>query len=153
MSQFVETFRGDVRPWEVDATEHFTVAYYYEKFESASWRFLHQAGAEPLAARTVEALTHYKAELRDRDIYRIESALIANGRKPIIAHKLYNAETGKLCTTLQQVLTGVHLTGPTVSWDGDEWVRRSMPGDDARWMPSLSDVARAEEADWAGNLS
>ena len=38
MSGYVETFRGDVRPWEVDSTEHFTVAYYYEKFEAQEER-------------------------------------------------------------------------------------------------------------------
>ena len=109
-----------MRPWEVDATEHFTVAYYYEKFEAAAWRFLHQAGADPSNVRTLETLTHYKAELRDRDIYRIESALIAGGDTPTIAHKLFNAERGVLCTTLQQVLAGVTLSGARVQWDGSE---------------------------------
>ena len=107
MNGYSETFRGDVSPWEVDATEHFTVAYYYEKFEAATWRFLRQSGADPAAARTVEALTHYKSELRDRDIYRIETALIDASETPTIAHKLFNAESGALCTTMQQTLAGV----------------------------------------------
>ena len=153
MTGYKETFRGDVRPWEVDATEHFTVAYYYEKFEAATWRFLHQAGAEPSAAQTLETTAHYKAELRDRDIYRIETALIAGGQMPTVAHKLFNAETNVLCTTLQQVLTGVSITGATVQWDGDQWQQRSIPDENLRWVPSLRDVARPEEVDWAGNLS
>ena len=153
MSGYVETFLGDVRAWEVDATEHFTVAYYYEKFEAAAWRFLYHAGADPFAARTLETLTHYKAELRDRDIYRIESALIAGGNTPTIAHKLFNAETDMLCTSLQQVLTGVSLSSPIVQWDGDKWEERSIPGENAGWVPSLRDMVRLEEADWAGNLS
>ena len=66
MNGYSETFRGDVAPWEVDATEHFTVAYYYEKFEAATWRFLREKGVDPTAARTIDALTHYKAELRER---------------------------------------------------------------------------------------
>ena len=153
MNGYTETFRGDVRPWEVDATEHFTVAYYYEKFEAAAWRFLHQAGTNPSDARTLETLTHYRAELRDRDIYRIESALIAGGHTPTIAHKLFNAESDALCTTLQQVLTGVSLSGPIVKWDGDERQERSIPEGDAGWVPSLRDMARPEEVDWVGNLS
>lgn len=153
MTGYSETFRGDVHPWEVDATEHFTVAYYYEKFEGATWRFLRQANADPTAARTLNALTHYKAELRDRDIYRIETALLEAGDTPTIAHKLYNAETGTLCTTMQQTLTGVSLSGETVAWDGDEREERSIPGDEDNWVPSLRDVARPEEADWIGNLS
>ena len=153
MNGYSETFRGDVHAWEVDATEHFTVAYYYEKFESATWRFLCQAGVNPAAARTVAALTHYKVELRGRDIYRIETALITGGETPTIAHKLFNADTGALCTTMQQTLAGVSLSGQTVAWDGDEPEDRPIPGDDAGWVPALRDVARPSEADWVGNLS
>ena len=153
MNGYCETFRGDVSTWEVDATEHFTVAYYYEKFEAATWRFLCQAGVDPAAARTTEALTHYKAELRDRDIYKIETALIGAGETPTIAHKLFNADTGALCTTMQQTLAGVSLTGQPVEWDGDEREDRPMPGGDASWVPALRDIARPGEADWAGNLS
>ena len=153
MSGYSETFRGDVSPWEVDSTEHFTVAYYYEKFESATWRFLRQAGVDPDNARTTEALTHYKAELRNRDIYRIETAVIDGGEAPTIAHKLFNAETGALCTTMQQTLAGVALPGPVVAWDGDAREDRPIPGDDAGWVASACDMAKPAEADWAGNLS
>ena len=153
MSGYIETFRGDVATWEVDATEHFTVAYYYEKFEAAAWRFLHDTGADPSLARTTSALTHYKSELRDRDIYKIETALIEGGEGPTIAHKLFNAETGALCTTMQQTLAGVSLNRPTVQWDGDAAEARPIPGDDATWVPSLRDMARPGEVDWAGNLS
>ena len=149
----METFRGDVRPWEVDATEHFTVAYYYEKFEAATWRFLRQVGANPFDIRTLETLTHYKTELRDRDIYRIESALIVSGDTPTIAHKLFNAETETLCTTLQQVVTGVSLSDPAILWDGETRQERSVPDANAAWVPSLRDMVRPEEVDWIGNLS
>jgi len=150
---YSETFRGDVSPWEVDATEHFTVAYYYEKFEAAAWRFLHEAGVDPAAARTTEALTHYKAELRSRDIYKVDTALISAGETPTIAHKIFNAESGELCTTMQQTLAGVTLSGPMVDWDGDARENRPIPGDDATWVPALRNIVRPNEVDWAGNLS
>ena len=150
---YIETYRGDVAPWEVDATEHFTVAYYYEKFEAAAWRFLRRAGVDPAAARTVDAVTHYKAELRDRDIFRIETALLEAGETPLLAHRLTNAETGALCTAMQQRLAGVTLAGETVAWDGDPREDRPAPGDDAAWVPAQRSVVRPEEADWAGALS
>ncbi len=153
MNGYTETFRGDVSPWEVDATEHFTVAYYYEKFEAAAWRFLRQSGVDPAAARTVEAVTHYKAELRDRDIFKVETALIGAGDSPTIAHKLFNAETGALCTTMQQTFAGISMSGQPVEWDGDEREDRSIPGDDANWVPGLRNIVRPGEADWVGNLS
>jgi acyl-CoA thioesterase FadM len=153
MTGYTETFRGDVHTWEVDSTEHFTVAYYYEKFEAAAWRFLRPAGADPAKARTTSAVTHYKAELRNRDIYRIETALIEAGDTPTIAHRMYNDQTGALCTTMQQTLSGISLSGPATAWDGDPVEERSVPGDEAVWVPSLKDIARPTEGDWAGNLS
>jgi acyl-CoA thioesterase FadM len=153
MTGYTETFRGDVHTWEVDSTEHFTVAYYYEKFEAATWRFLRQAGVDPAAARTTDAVTHYKAELRGRDIYRIETALIEAGDAPVIAHRVFNDQTGVLCTAMQQSLAGVSLSGPAVEWDGDAREDRPVPGDDAGWVPALKDMARPTEADWAGKLS
>jgi acyl-CoA thioesterase FadM len=153
MTGFSETFRGDVHTWEVDATEHFTVAYYYEKFEAATWRFLHQRGVDPKSVCTTDALTHYKAELRNRDVYRIETAIIESGENPTIAHRLLNAQTGALCTAMQQTLTGIALPGPNTPWDGDVREERSIPSESAQWVPSLLDVVRPEEADWAGNLA
>ena len=49
MTQALITFQGAVPPWECDIVEHFTVAYYYEKFQSATWRFLQEAGVDPTA--------------------------------------------------------------------------------------------------------
>jgi acyl-CoA thioesterase FadM len=150
---YSETFRGDVAPWEVDATEHFTVAYYYEKFEAATWRFLRQKGVNPAAARTVDALTHYKTELRDRDIFRIETALIEGGDAPLIAHKLFNAETDELCTAMLQQLSGITLSGDTVEWDADKREERPVPVDGPNWVASQRSVVRPEEADWTGHLA
>ena len=153
MTGYTETFRGDVHTWEVDSTEHFTVAYYYEKFEAATCRFLRLAGVDPSAARTTGAVTHYKAELRNRANYRIETALIQAGDAPVIAHRVFNDQTGVLCTAMQQSLTGVSLPGPVVDWDGDALEDRPVPGDDAGWVPALKDMVRPTEADWAGKLS
>jgi acyl-CoA thioesterase FadM len=153
VTRYTETFRGEVAPWEVDSTEHFTVAYYYQKFESATWRFLRLAGLDPASALTTSALTHYKEELRQRDIYRIETGLIDSGDAPTIGHKLFNADTGALCTTMQQSLKGVTLQGPTVEWDGDPREERSIPGDDSGRVRASVDIARLEEADWSGYLS
>jgi acyl-CoA thioesterase FadM len=153
VTSYAETFRGEVFAWEVDSTEHFTVAYYYQKFEAATWRFLRLAGVDPVLARTTSALTHYKAELRQRDIYRIETALIDSGDEPTLGPKLFNAASGTLCTTMQHALAGVTLAGPTVAWDGDPREGRPVPGANAGWVRASIDMARPEEADWAGNLS
>ena len=84
-SGFSETFRGDVKAWECDVVEHFTVAYYYEKFEAAGWRFLRDHGVDPSKARTTDCYTRYHAELRKGDLFHIETGLIETGFRPVIA--------------------------------------------------------------------
>ncbi|MBH68236.1 MAG: hypothetical protein CMM58_07780 [Rhodospirillaceae bacterium] len=153
MADYIETYRGDVCPWEVDSTEHFTVAYYYEKFEAATWRFLKKLGVDATRAITIGAVTHYKAELRNRDIYFIETALISKAKNPVIGHKLFKADTQTLCTTMQQTLLDITIDTPTTTWDGDAKEDRQIPGDDASWMPTLKNTIRPEEKNLSGYLS
>src|SRR5258708_19769580 len=35
MANWIETYRGTVPPWECDVTEHFTIAYYFDRLEEA----------------------------------------------------------------------------------------------------------------------
>ena len=153
MEEFLETYRGDVSPWEVDSTEHFTVAYYYEKFEAATFRFLRHLGLDPLLCKTKAALTHYKTELHNRDIYYIKSGLISAGENPIIGHKLFKADSDILCTTMQQTLLGISIESSTTEWDGDSKENRHQPGDETSWVQSLKDVVQPNEINWSGSLS
>ena len=36
MAEWIETYRGVVNAWECDSVEHFTIAYYFERFAAAS---------------------------------------------------------------------------------------------------------------------
>jgi hypothetical protein len=38
MTDWAETHRGAVPPWQCDVTEHFTVAYYFDPLEDADAR-------------------------------------------------------------------------------------------------------------------
>lgn len=149
---FSETYRGDVKAWECDVVEHFTVAYYYEKFESAAWRYLVEHGADPRAARTVDCYTRYNHELRKGDLYHIESALIRTGFRPVIAHKLYNSSTGAVCTTMEQTLDGVSLAGSPADWDGPAREARDPVPETATWIRASTDVVRPGDLDWTGKL-
>ena len=35
MEPWIETYRGAVSPWETDVTEHFTVAFYFDRVAMA----------------------------------------------------------------------------------------------------------------------
>ena len=36
MTDWTETYRGAVPPWQCDVTEHFTIAYYFDRLEEAA---------------------------------------------------------------------------------------------------------------------
>ncbi len=35
MTNWIETYRGTVPPWQCDVTEHFTVGYYFDRVEES----------------------------------------------------------------------------------------------------------------------
>jgi len=41
VTEWFETYRGVVNPWECDVVQHFTIAYYFDRFScTSSTRFL-----------------------------------------------------------------------------------------------------------------
>jgi acyl-CoA thioesterase FadM len=151
-SDFQETYRGDVKAWECDVVEHFTVAYYYEKFEAAAWRYLRESGVDPRTARTTDCYTRYHAELRKGDLFHIETGLIETGLRPVIAHRLFNSDTGMLCTTMEQTLDGIPLKGSPAEWDGPAREERAPAPESAKWVRAGTDVVRPSDLDWTGKL-
>ena len=97
MTDWTETFRGTVAPWECDVTEHFTIAYYLDRIEEASasiaeilelgdtWR----TGGFPRRLNF-----RFTRELRAGDSFHIESAAIGVegalrlGRRPLPGRQL-----------------------------------------------------------------
>src|SRR2546421_204511 len=72
---WLETYRGTVFRWEVDANDHFTVAYYLARFGDAATALLHTLGLGP--APTLECYIRYSRELRVGDLMHVDSAVIA----------------------------------------------------------------------------
>ena len=44
MAEWLETYRGIVNSWETDVVEHFTIAYYFDRFADASRNFFDLIG-------------------------------------------------------------------------------------------------------------
>src|SRR5258705_3544389 len=96
---WIETYRGTVFRWEVDANDHLTVAYYLSRFGDAAVKVLHDLGVP--AAPTVECFIHYSRELRVNDLLHVESGVI--GVEPegiVLGHRLGDTPQGRWFTTL-----------------------------------------------------
>ena len=165
MTEFQETFRSAVPPWECDIVEHFTVAYYYEKFRAAGDRALLGLGVLAKEARTTSCYTRYKKELRAGDSYRIVSAPIrptgdeeagdGEAGDLTIGHKLIDTETDALAATTEQTFaldSPISVDGHA-DWDGEVRETRPAIGDGARWVPAATDVVFPKDVDAFGRLT
>jgi acyl-CoA thioesterase FadM len=136
---WIETYRGTVYRWEVDNVDHFTVAYYFARFDDATAGLLDAVGLgrEALAgagraAHVGECRVRYLKELRVGDILHIQSGVIEAGdRALVLGHRVFESGAGALCTTVEQ---------RAVLLDGD---RAPLPLD-----PAQRDAARAHRVEW-----
>ena len=109
-ASWLETYRGTVYRWEVDQVDHFTVAFYFARFEDATDAILHTLGldlpaleASGQACVTTGGYVRYRRELRVADILHMRTAVTAvedDGLR-LVTEAIDSAD-GALCTTFEQ---------------------------------------------------
>ena len=110
MNGWLETYRGIVYRWEVDHNDHLTVAFYFARLGDATLTLLDSLGLGRDYTRrrgnlclTADCYVRYVRELRVGDIMHVVSGVIAVERDALVlGHKLFNSETGEVCTTVEQ---------------------------------------------------
>jgi acyl-CoA thioesterase FadM len=116
--RWIESCRGSVFAWEVDHVGHFTVAYYFQRFEDAGLGLLDAVGLGPTYVRasgrgcvTDDCHVRYVHELRGGDIYHVESGVIGEAGEAalVLGHRLIDSATGTLCATVEQRVVHVDL--------------------------------------------
>lgn len=153
------TFMGAVPPWECDAVDHFTVAFYFQKLDSATVAALQAAGVDatsPSAPRMRHCRTRFVAELRKGDVYRIETVQLAADR---LGHRLVNAEDGRVCTHFEQRLSAPLPALPAEDgvaggWDGAVFGESSQPPPaQATWLETGRDAMSRADRGVNGRIS
>jgi acyl-CoA thioester hydrolase len=107
---WLETYRGTVYRWEVDQVDHFTVAFYFARFEDATHALLHAVGLDPAALGgtgqacvTVDGYVRYRRELRVGDVLHIRSGVVGVGDDGLrLVHEVIDSAEGTVCTTFEQ---------------------------------------------------
>jgi len=135
MAEWTETYRGVVSAWECDIVEHFTIAYYFEKFADATRNFVDLIGeGECLAPRVgtgpSRLVATFENELRAGSAFHMTSAITGiDGETLRIGHQLIDTAKGKTVTWLAETLTlpssldsGTRgrLAARAVAWPGPE---------------------------------
>jgi acyl-CoA thioesterase FadM len=102
-----ETYRGTVPPWECDVTEHFTIAYYFDRLVEAERNFAETLGLrEFLRAGTFVRRynVRFVRELRAGSSFHIDSAAITIGMDGglHLGHRFVNSANGETVTWIEE---------------------------------------------------
>lgn len=154
MSGWLETYRGAVAPWECDVVEHFTVAFYFDRFADATIALTEALDLGPTAMRvqqrgtaTVASDVRYMRELRAGDVFHIESGVIgAAGKRLHLAHRVIDSATAEVVAMMQQ--TGLHLdTGRRKALDLPDDKLAAARARQVEWEPLIPDPRPEPDSD------
>ena len=151
MEPWIETYRGAASPWECDVTEHFTVAFYFDRIAMAEANLAERLGlldvlrAGGFARRYDVRLAR---ELHAGSAFHIESAALEGGGVRL-GHRVVDTVSGEVTTWFDVHWEGVASSGltggPTGQWNGPEFPARTEPADPAGLVPS--DAGRVQRGD------
>ena len=177
MNGWLETYRGIVYRWEVDHNDHLTVAFYFARLGDAAHGLLDALGVGLDYARrrgrlclSADCYVRYQRELRVGDIMHIASAVLAvEPDALVLGHKVFNSETGEVCTTVEHRVRHVDARRRTaraltaaqrraaearrVDWDGPARERRPRPAGVEGFRDSARDTVKPDEIDVFGQVA
>jgi acyl-CoA thioesterase FadM len=142
VTEWLETYRGVVNPWECDVVQHFTIAYYFDRFADATRNFIDLiAGGDSLDAgvRNGPCRGHatFQHELRAGAGFHILTAVTGIDASALqLGHQVVNSTTGKTVAWLTETralsktlhsATSRKLAALTVPWPGPKAPDRPAP--------------------------
>jgi acyl-CoA thioesterase FadM len=134
MTNWTETYRGAVPPWQCDVTEHFTVAYYFDRVEEAEGNLADELGLGDLPrredlARRLDA--RFVRELRAGASFHVESAALGVDHGLRLGHRFVDSANGEV-----------------VTWFDEHWDVSAAP-----LTPQQRGAIERRLADWNGPVS
>ncbi len=153
-----ETVRSTVNRWEIDGTDHFTVAFYFQRFGDATFATLDALGLAPASMLTTDAYVSFQHELRVGDIFHVDTGVIEVGDDTLVlGHKVFESGADTLCTTVEHRLRGAlpaaaraKADALRVTWDGPKREQRPQPRGLDGFVDSVRDTVRPWEIDLTG---
>jgi acyl-CoA thioesterase FadM len=132
MTNWIETYRGTVPPWQCDVTEHFTIAYYFDRLEEAEANLADEFGLGDALSGDglVRRLdVHFARELRAGAGFHVDSApLGVNAQALRLGHRFVDSANGEV-----------------VTWFEEHWDRSAAP-----LAPQQRGAIERRLADWNG---
>src|SRR6516225_4289591 len=165
MTGWVETCRSIVAPWECDTTEHFTIAYYFDRLADAASIMagsLGLAGISQSAGRRFDV--RFVRELRAGDSFHILSAPIAlDGASLRLGHQFVDSANGEVTAWVEETLDISAARLPRevreaigrrlVPWPGPAVERRPEPSTTEGFIPTARDRVKPMDLGSDGNFA
>ena len=166
MTNWIETYRGTVPPWECDLTEHFTVGRYFDRLEEAEANLADELGLLGDLVRRGDLrrriIGRFEREMRAGVGFHVESAIIGMGAELRFGHRVINSSDGKVVTWFDQTwdIAGAPLTSGQSSaiepqlatWDGPAPETRPDPPGSDGFIPTARGRVRCSDVNASGHF-
>ena len=166
MTNWTETYRGAVPPWQCDVTEHFTIAYYFDRLEEADANLADELGLVDMPRRTDISRrinVRFARELRAGASFHVESAALSVDAGLRLGHRFVNSTNGEVVTWFQEhwELSASPLTsqqrgaiaGRLAVWNGPAEELRPEPVMTDGFIPTARGRVKPGDVDTAGHFA
>ena len=165
MAAWTETCRSVVSPWECDVTEHFTIAYYFDRLADASVTTAEELGVRDLARSDHRRFdVRFVRELRAGASFHILSAPIAvDGNSVRFGHQIIDSADGEVTAWVEETLDHAAaplprnlreaIGGRLLAWPGPAVERRPEPTAFEKFIPTVRDRIKPMDLDSGGRLA
>jgi acyl-CoA thioesterase FadM len=162
MHDWSETYRGTVPPWECDVTEHFTIAYYFDRLGEAERNLADLLGTGELLRQGgfVRRLNiRFARELRAGSSFHIEGVALGVEGGLRLGQRFVDSADGAVVTWIDErwELPGGALSAERQNqfgtWDGPASEDRPEPSGDAGFIPTARGRVKTTDLDADGRFS
>jgi acyl-CoA thioesterase FadM len=164
MAGWTETCRSAVSPWECDTTEHFTIAYYFDRLADAVASIEESLGLREMARSASRRFdVRFVRELRAGTSFHILSAPLGLGEDSVrLGHQILDSANGEITAWVEQTLDKLSPLPPDlgegierrrVPWAGPEFERRPEPATGEGFIPTVRDRVKPMDLDAEGKFS
>jgi acyl-CoA thioester hydrolase len=165
-TNWIETYRGTVPPWECDVTEHFTIAYYFDRLEEAGPNLADALGLGERwraggFARRLDV--RFARELRAGSSFQVEGAVLGIEDGLRLGHRFVDSANGEAVTWIEERwdLAGAPLTADErralgarlAEWEGPAAEARPEPKSRAGFIPTARGRVKPKDLDPTGHFS
>ncbi len=162
---WIETCRSVVSPWECDVTEHFTIAYYFDRLAHAAVTTAENLGLLDLAGSVSRRFdVRFVRELRAGASFHILTAPIALDENSVcLGHQIVDSADDEVTAWVEETLD--HSTAPlprnlreaigarVLPWPGPAVERRPEPTTLDQFIPTVRDRIKPMDLDSGGRVA